>query len=279
MARPLRHCQERRAKPKVAPKVSVILPVYNVGPYIDRCIESLRAQTIRDLEFIFVDDCSTDNSVEAVEAWAGQDERVRIIHNEKNLGSGPSRNRGIEAACGDYLSFIDPDDYVPPDFYELLYAAAAADGGHDIAKGRCCFVDEASGEVGPADNTQNDRVRKGLLVRKPLYRLLTYEHWTCLWKRTLFENPRVRYGQSATSQDTTFQLTACYQTNDIAFADGALYYYVQRSDSATHISLTRRTFGELDSLDEKLTFLLEAGFDNHAKQRGTRYAKYCFKPD
>lgn len=79
-------------------KVSAILPVYNVEQYIGRCIESLKAQTLAGLEFIFVDDCSTDGSMEKVEAWAAEDERVRILRNGENLGAGPSANRGIEWA-------------------------------------------------------------------------------------------------------------------------------------------------------------------------------------
>ena len=104
--------------------ISVILPVYNVEPYIGACIESLKRQSFRDLEFIFVDDCSTDNSVAVIEDFARTDPRVRIIRNTENLGSGPTRNRGIEAAKGEYLSFIDPDDWIAPDFYERLYAKA-----------------------------------------------------------------------------------------------------------------------------------------------------------
>lgn len=76
-------------------KVSVVLPVYNVADYIGRCIESSQAQTLSELEFIFVDDCCMDDSMRVAEAWAGQDERVRILCNDKNLGAGASRNHGI----------------------------------------------------------------------------------------------------------------------------------------------------------------------------------------
>ena len=101
-------------------KISVILPVYNVEPWIGDCIESLKKQRQDGLEFIFVDDCSTDNSIGVVEDWAAKDNRVRIIHNKENIGQGPSRNRGIEIARGEYLSFIDPDDWVCDVFYEKL---------------------------------------------------------------------------------------------------------------------------------------------------------------
>ena len=99
-------------------KVSVIVPVYNPGNGIRKCIQSLRDQTLKEIEILFVDDCGTDHSMSLVEKAAGIDRRIRIIRNEKNSGAGPSRNRGINEAAGKYLSFIDPDDYVFPDFLE-----------------------------------------------------------------------------------------------------------------------------------------------------------------
>ena len=84
--------------------VSVILPVYNVEPWIGDCIESLKKQKLLGLEFIFVDDCGTDNSMRAVEAWAAEDARVHIIRNPQNLGAGPSRNAGIETVRGILLN-------------------------------------------------------------------------------------------------------------------------------------------------------------------------------
>ena len=104
--------------------VTVVIPVWNVGPYIGRCIESLKAQTHSSLEFIFVDDCGTDDSMAQVEAFATQDARVVILRNASNAGTGVSRNRGIEHAQGNYLSFVDPDDSLAPDFYELLLKKA-----------------------------------------------------------------------------------------------------------------------------------------------------------
>ena len=153
---------------KKVPKVSVVLPVYNVEPYIDRCIESLQAQTMDELEFIFVDDCSTDGSMEAIERWATTDDRVRILRNEQNLGSGPSRNRGIEAACGYYLSFVDPDDYVALDFYELLWRAAEANSFPSIVKGSRVFAQEGeTGHFESAASNLNDIIRNGLRTSMP----------------------------------------------------------------------------------------------------------------
>lgn len=117
-------------------KVSVILPVYNVEKFIGRCIESLKVQTLNDLEFIFVDDCGKDSSMKHVEEFAASDSRVRIIRNDKNMGAGASRNAGIEAAQGRYLSFIDPDDYISSDFFVRLYSKAIITDS-EVAKCYC----------------------------------------------------------------------------------------------------------------------------------------------
>ena len=197
-----------------SPRISVIIPVYNVEPYIGRCVESLQAQTFKDLEFVFVDDCSPDGSMAAVEAWAAEDPRVRVIRNERNLGEGPSRNRGIEAARGDYLASADPDDYVSPDFYELLYAAAASGGGHDIAKGTCRKV-SASGAAAAPPSRLNDAIERDLSKGHPLFSAFRYEHCSAIYRRGLFADGGVRYGASGNGADTTFLFRCCRRTSDL----------------------------------------------------------------
>ena len=105
---------------EITPKVSIIIPVWNPGPGIRRCVESLRGQTLEDIEMIFVDDCGTDNAMDVVHAAAKEDPRIRIIENPENLGPGISRNKGIKEARGEYLSFVDADDYVNTVFLERL---------------------------------------------------------------------------------------------------------------------------------------------------------------
>lgn len=245
-------------------KVSVILPVHNVGRYIERCIESLRAQTLADLEFIFVDDCSTDESMAVVEAWAAYDDRVRILKNEQNLGAGPSRNRGIEVARGDYLSFIDPDDYVSPYFLDLLYATATADGGHEIAKGMRVEID-ANGQKSEEHGRRINGSIGARFSRKPLYLRFSGDHWTAIYKRSLFEDGSIRYGTSRKSEDTTFTLRVCYKTEDIVIEPYAEYYYLnQRQGSAVNQRDVQRFRYELDGFEEKVAFFKKRGFDKNA---------------
>ena len=149
------------------PKVSVIVPVWNPGPGISRCVESLRGQTLEDIEMIFVDDCGTDGAMDVVRAAAMEDLRIVILENSENLGPGISRNNGIDVARGEYLAFIDADDYLNPVFLERLYTKAITDK-LDIVKGKIVYEKE-DGTI--ANHLElNETIRKGLDLDKPLYR-------------------------------------------------------------------------------------------------------------
>ena len=246
------------------PKVSVILPVYNVEPYIGRCIESLKTQKLDGLEFIFVDDCSTDGSMKAVEEWAEEDDRVRILRNEENIGAGPSRNRGIEAASGEYLSFIDPDDRVSNSFYEVLYTEAKKTGCN-IIKGRREYVDEHGNQLeNYKKNDLNKIIAKCLRKKKPLYTAFRYEHQSAIYKTSFIKQHRICYGNSRKSQDTTFLLRACKATQDIQMIDGATYFYFrERSQSAVNDFSVQRAAGDVEAFAERAGILLENKSDKY----------------
>ena len=212
--------------------ISVILPVWNPGPGIDRCLSSLRGQTLQDIEMIFVDDRGTDDAMKKIRAAAAEDPRIRILENPENMGPGPSRNRGIEAAKGAYLSFIDPDDYIAADFYELLYAAAVS-AGVDIAKGICVPRKEDGTDV-ERIFFLNEQIRKDLSEGKPLFTAFTYEHWSAIYSRKLFECGDVWYGDTRHGEDALFLLRICSKTERIVLCDATGYYYMLRNNSAVH---------------------------------------------
>lgn len=107
--------------------VSVIVPIYNAGEFLRPCLDSLRAQTLQDIEFICVLDCPTDGSDSVARTYAEEDSRFRILANPSNLHIGQSRNRGMAAARGEYIGFCDHDDTVDPDFYQRLYELAVSE--------------------------------------------------------------------------------------------------------------------------------------------------------
>ena len=212
--------------------VSVIIPVWNPGPGIDRCIASLRRQTLKEIEMIFVDDCGTDDAMAKVRLAAREDPRIRIIENPENLGAGPSQNRGIEAARGIYFSFVDPDDYIADDFLERLYETASSSRA-DIAKGRCVYL-QANGAAVQRPRELIDIIRQRLAAGWTLFAVFTYEHWSAIYHSRLFEDGTVRYGITRHDQDTLFLLRACLKTENVVLCGEALYFFVERGDSAMH---------------------------------------------
>ena len=102
--------------------ISIIIPVYNVSQYLDECLKSVSAQTYTDWECILIDDGSTDNSGDICDRWCVKDPRFRVIH-QANAGVSAARNKGIDLAQGDYITFIDSDDWVDDDYLDLLHAS------------------------------------------------------------------------------------------------------------------------------------------------------------
>lgn len=177
-----------------SPLISVIVPIYNMESLLPRCLDSLAAQTLRDLEIICVDDGSTDGSGGIVRKYASGDSRFRLITQE-NSGRAEARNAGIRAAAAPYLGFADPDDYVEPDMYERLYRLAEESGADMVQCSYSPFLPAESGESrGMAEekllhieNTACDGVftEKGEIFRLFLEDRITGVVWSKLFRRLL----------------------------------------------------------------------------------------------
>ena len=177
-----------------SPLISVIVPIYNMESLLPRCLDSLAAQTLRDLEIICVDDGSTDGSGGIVRKYASGDSRFRLITLE-NSGRAEARNAGIRAAAAPYLGFADPDDYVEPDMYERLYRLAEESGADMVQCSYSPFLPAESGESrGMAEekllhieNTACDGVftEKGEIFRLFLEDRITGVVWSKLFRRLL----------------------------------------------------------------------------------------------
>ena len=155
-------------------KVSVILPVYNPGSGLVKCLKCLQNQSLKEIEMIFIDDCGQDKAKEIIREAKQKDPRIILLENSENMGAGRTRNRGIEAASGEYLSFIDPDDYVSEDFLELLYKKAEETGA-DIVKGIYKNVDDEGNDLHLDDPyLLNNKIRWGLEGGRSLFALFTF---------------------------------------------------------------------------------------------------------
>ena len=149
------------------PKVSIVIPVYNTEKYLDRCIESLKKQTLEEIEVILVDDGSKEACASLCDEIAKTDSRIKVIH-KKNAGAGFARNTGLAVATGQYVGFVDSDDYVEHTMYEKLYDAAVRNDADFVLSGYC-FVGG------------NTYAEDGQCTQKPLFR-----------EETLFENEKVK---------------------------------------------------------------------------------------
>lgn len=236
------------------PKISVIVPVWNPGSGISRCIDSLRRQTIEDIEMIFVDDCGTDNAMEVVRTAAAEDPRIRIITNAENMGPGVSRNIGIEAARGDYLSFVDADDYVDSCFLERLFAKAIASQS-DIVKGRICYIKEDGSQAEYAE--LNDKIRKGIQLGKPLFNVFCFQHQSALFRRAFVLDNGICYGTSRRAQDDTFLLKACHRAGRFDLEDAVEYHFCERNDSLMHDANPHTLERRLHAFQEQMDYIVD----------------------
>lgn len=242
-------------KENYSPRISVILPTFHVEPYIDYCIESLQNQTFRDLEFIFVDDCSGDASLVPVEVWANQDRRVRILRNKENLGPGLSRNLGLSVARGEYCSFVDPDDWLSADYYALLYRHAAEKQAV-IAKGRRARV-YPDGKI---DTSRSEALNNAILNRhragRPLFSIFNAEHQSAIYRTAFLKNNGIGYGRTRNAEDTTFLLRLCTIAENISIVPEAIYFYrLYRPGAATENYSFSRSFNEIEAVDEQFQCL------------------------
>lgn len=128
----------------MSPKVSIILPVYNAGEYLAPCLDSLLAQTLRDIEIIVVLDCPTDGSDRVAEDYARRDSRIVLLKNDRNLNISLSRNRGLDVARGEYIGFSDHDDYCAPDMYEEMLNAIMS---HNADIAICDLYEKRNGQL------------------------------------------------------------------------------------------------------------------------------------
>ena len=217
------------------PKISIIIPLYNAEKYIDRCMESVNAQTMKDFEVVLVNDGSTDNSAAICRRYASQDPRVTYIEKE-NGGAGSARNAGIEAAKGTYLAFPDADDWFEPEMYAELYALAQS-GGYDVVFSGVNYYSQTPDGGVEYSRTQNieavaftDRAtcRKNIMTFFPTTTIFDVP-WNKLYKRSIVTQNNVRFTDIRRCQDAMFNLDFYNCINSAASIDKAFYNYMENT--------------------------------------------------
>lgn len=213
-------------------KISVIVPIYKVEKYLRKCINSILNQTYPYLEVILVNDGSPDGCGEICENYALQDDRVKVVHKE-NGGLSDARNNGLLIATGEYISFIDSDDYIDQKFYEVLLNLILTNDA-DIAQCDFLKVSEAESSMDKVSNC-NDREIITLNNYESLERLYNGNHertvvvWNKLYKREVLEEIYFPVGKIHEDDFTTYKVL--YNASKIVITSDKMYYYLQREDS------------------------------------------------
>lgn len=205
------------------PKISVIIPVYNAKDYLSRCLDSVCNQTLKDIEIICVNDCSTDNSLEILNDYAQKFSNLKVINCEKNGGESVARNIGLEAATGEYLGFVDNDDAIDLDFYEKLYNKAIEENA-DISKGE---LHEIGYDLKEGYGNLNKTIRNNNSLL-----FFNYHWWTAIYKTSLVKGNGIKFIEGyPLGGDVLFLNQVVLVSSKISLIDDVFYHYYRREDS------------------------------------------------
>lgn len=222
-------------------KVSIIVPIYNVEKYLKRCIDSLINQSLKDIEIILVDDGSTDNSPSICDTYKN-DKRIKIIHKVNN-GLGMARNSGIELATGEYIAFVDSDDYIELNAYKELYNKA-----QDIKADALFFgwyVKNDNNHIKECKEVSKLEIWEGNYIKNFLLDMLSSKAgiknerkyqmsvWHALYRRDIIEKYKIRFmsERDIVSEDLPFQVDFLQHTHRISYLPKAFYYYCYNKNS------------------------------------------------
>ena len=219
------------------PLISVIIPVYNVSKYLDDCMDSVIAQSYKNLEIILVDDGSTDGCPQKCDYYASKDMRIKVIH-QPNGGMSDARNTALSVCKGEYISFVDSDDVVSNDYIETLYMVLR-DNEVELS---ICNYENFSSEIPPnrtflLDSTiYNAREAIGIILKGNPF---TPSAWGKLYHRRLFQELRFPNGIMI-GEDLATVWKAMFQANTVAYTNAVKYYYRQNPSSITQVRFSYR---------------------------------------
>ncbi len=232
------------------PKVSVIIPVYNTEEYLPKCLKSLTKQTLKDIEIICINDGSTDNSLSILENFARKDSRIKVT-NQEHKKQGAARNRGIELASGEYIGYVDSDDWVNENFYENLYSAAIRTNS-DIAMGTNIRI--GNGRTKKRINIDKEKIVTGLEEKFELCNLFKDQCPTNkIYRRNLLLKNNIVWPEDVYCEDKIYTLKSVYYANSVIAVPDAYYYYFRRTNSTVKSKVG--SFSKNQARKEMLNFL------------------------
>lgn len=234
----------------VAPQLSLVVPVYNVAPFLPRCLDSLATESAERTEVILVDDGSTDDSPRLLAAWAGTRPHARVIR-QPNAGLSAARNSGLGEARGRYLAFVDSDDYYDAGYYDRLVALCEAHD-LDLAIGNACYHFEGRRGDHPiyADQPPAGVIRGADFLRHRLRnRSLLHMVWMHVYRRAWLEGQRMRFVPGLIHEDVPWTTHALLLANRVAYDATPGYHYRQRVRRLSPEDNDRRLLAIIDSTE------------------------------
>lgn len=237
------------------PKISVIVPIYNVEAQLPRCIDSLLHQTYKNIELILIDDESPDRCGAICDEYAAADKRVKVVHKKKNGGISAARNSGIDNSTGEYIAFVDPDDYVEADFIEFMYKLMCDNDADISACGALTVFTDGS--------TENQMSELSLIVmdsREALERMCYNDSffitiWDKLYKRELFDG--VRYPEGKLFEDTGTTYLLVDKAKRLVAKAEPKYYYCRTPNSITTSVFKMSKLDYVEMADNMAQYIIE----------------------
>lgn len=228
------------------PKVSVVLPIYNVEKYLKKCLDSIINQTLKDIEIICVNDCSSDNSESIIKEYINKDNRVKFISHKENQGLGFARNSGLLESRGEYVSFIDSDDFVSENFIEELYNTAVKYNADIVFTNNIYTVNESTNNIKPyyhnrlniwkkkfnnsyIEGISNFNVNTEEKENTPEYPLVVA--WNKLYNKNFLTEHKLIYSKYRLAEDADMFYRFLVYNPKMCYNNNAKYYYLQRSTS------------------------------------------------
>jgi glycosyltransferase involved in cell wall biosynthesis len=246
---------------KIFPKISIIVPIYKVESYLRQCIDSIITQIYTNLEIILVNDGSPDNCGAICDEYAKKDKRIKVLH-KKNGGVSSARNAGLNVASGEYLAFVDSDDWIESDMVEVLYQAIKISNA-DIS---CCNYYLAYTNSNKVLNDTNETLifnREQAIKQTLLNKYIFCSVWGKLFKKNLFDTVRfplsISYGE-----DAAVMIDILSVIEHVASINIPKYYYRQRKGSLIHITYNSKIIEVLDTA-KKLLKIAEYNYPNILK--------------
>jgi glycosyltransferase involved in cell wall biosynthesis len=211
---------------KMGEKISVIIPIYNAEEYLKQTLDSVRFQTYNNLEIVCVLDCPTDNSTEIVEKIATEDMRIKIVYNPQNMGLPATRNIGVENASGEYIHFMDSDDLISPDFYEILISAAVK-ADTDVAACSVFYEKKAWRSIW----FRESKVLSGPSKIKGTEVAILGWSWRYLIRKSFWNSHNFSFPELVPMEDMPVMIPMIYYANKVVLCPNAVYFYKYRENS------------------------------------------------